>query len=70
VLDVTALKTEWATTLDGPKFDKDDPASLRANLSDADLDTHSGTTRHDAYYDVQASMAELVFYRKAWRRVT
>jgi len=66
VLDVTALKTEWRNTLDGPKFDKDDPQSLRTNLEDADL----AGTRHDAYYDVQASMAELAFYRKAWRRVS
>jgi oligoribonuclease len=68
VLDVTALKTEWRTTLDGPKFDKDDPASVRAHLADPDVD--AGAARHDAYYDVQASMAELAFYRKAWRRAT
>ncbi len=64
VLDVTALKTEWRTTLGGPKFDKDDPKRVAEMFPEAELTQ----TRHDAYYDVHASMAELAFYRRQWAR--
>jgi oligoribonuclease len=60
-LDVTALKLQWQDWRQGPLFDKDDPAMLRTYFPDAApvLDAK----RHDAYYDVQASIAELNYYR-------
>ncbi|GAC1538549.1 MAG: oligoribonuclease [Polyangiales bacterium] len=61
VLDVTALKIEWSVAHGGPKGDKADPARSRAHFPDADLP--GGAARHDAYYDAQASIAELASYR-------
>lgn len=60
-LDVTALKLQWQDWRQGPLFDKDDPAMLRTYFpaSAPVLDAK----RHDAYYDVQASIAELNYYR-------
>ncbi len=60
-LDVTALKLQWQDWRGAPPFDKDDLATLRTYFPGvlAGLDSR----RHDAHYDVQASIAELNFYR-------
>lgn len=60
-LDVTALKLEWFHRHPGGEFRKEDPARLRAFFPGAVLPPDGA--RHDAYYDVQASIAELAFYR-------
>lgn len=59
VLDVTALKIEWQR-MGGAKFDKESIDAIRLNFPSADV---TSKARHDAYYDVQASIAELAHYR-------
>lgn len=63
ILDVTALKLEWAHR-GGRPFEKDTPDQVRIAFPEADLE---GDARHDAYYDAQASIAELAHYRRHWR---
>lgn len=60
-LDVTALKLQWQDWRQGPAFDKDNIEELRTFLPGPKhlLDGR----RHDAYYDVLASIAELNYYR-------
>lgn len=60
-LDVTTLKLEWKR-LHRKEFDKDKMENIVKWFPDANI-TAVGT-RHDAYYDVQASIAELAFYRR------
>lgn len=60
-LDVTALKLEWKLLRSDREFDKGNPDMIRRYFSDAVLP--ASFIRHDAYYDVQASIAELAFYR-------
>lgn len=62
-LDVTALKLQWQDWHGGPAFDKDNPDIMRTYFPGKLSGLDSG--RHDAHYDVQASMAELNFYRHA-----
>ena len=59
-LDVTALKLLWRDRFAGPEFDKDDAGQVRAAFPDSEEPFDS--RRHDAYYDVRASIAELSFY--------
>jgi oligoribonuclease len=61
-LDVTALKLEWERLHPDEKFGKDDPAIVLQYFPDSAL-PGSGR-RHDACYDVHASVAELAFYRR------
>ena len=61
-LDVTALKLQWQDWFKGEEFAKDDPARLREFFPEAVLS--GADQRHDAYYDAQASIAELNFYRQ------
>jgi oligoribonuclease len=61
-LDVTAFKLEWKRRSPEAEFEKGDPATIRAHFADAVLPEDMG--RHDAYYDVQASIAEMAFYRE------
>ena len=60
-LDVTALKLEWKLLRSDREFDKGNPDMIRRYFSDAVLP--ASFSRHDAYYDVQASIAEMAFYR-------
>ncbi len=60
-LDVTAFKLEWKLRHPDDEFVKEDPAAIRAYFAEAVLPEDKG--RHDAYYDVQASIAEMAFYR-------
>ncbi len=64
-LDVTSLKLQWLARrqADGKdEFVKEDATLIRRLFPEAALD--ATVTRHDAYYDVQASIAELAFYRR------
>jgi oligoribonuclease len=61
-LDVTALKLEWKVFRNEREFDKGNPDMIRRYFPDAVLP--DSFSRHDAYYDVQASIAELAFYRR------
>jgi oligoribonuclease len=60
-LDVTAFKLEWQRLHPDKEFEKENPETLSYYFPEALLPA-SGS-RHDAYYDLQASIAELAFYR-------
>jgi len=61
-LDISSLKLQWLQFYGGKEFDKADTALVSryapVGVTLKDLD------RHDAYYDVVASMAELAYYRE------
>jgi len=61
-LDVTALKLEWQERHPDREFEKENPDNVKRYFSQACL--RAADTRHDAYYDIQASIAELAFYRR------
>ncbi len=61
-LDVTALKLQWQDWFKGEEFGKDQPGRLREFFPEAVLS--GADQRHDAYYDAQASIAELNYYRQ------
>lgn len=61
-LDVTTMKLEWKLLRSEREFDKGNPDMIRYYFPDAVLP--ASFSRHDAYYDVQASIAELAFYRR------
>lgn len=60
-LDVTAFKLEWKRLNPGKDIGKDKKKFIRRYFPEAHL-PKSGS-HHDAYFDVQASIAELAFYR-------
>lgn len=60
-LDVTAFKLEWNRLNLGRDIGKDKKKFVRRYFPEAFL-PKSGS-HHDAYFDVQASIAELAFYR-------
>jgi oligoribonuclease (3'-5' exoribonuclease) len=60
LLDVSALKIQWLDLTDGAEFKKDDPKTVKKYFPEADL---RRLRRHDAYYDIVASAAELACYR-------
>lgn len=61
-LDVTAFKLEWKQIRPAAEFDKENPEMIRRYFPEAVLPVAG--KRHDAYYDLQASIAELAFYRR------
>lgn len=61
-LDVTTLKLQWQDHALGEKFEKDDVALVRKQFPG--LVVNEDSRLHDAYYDCQASAAELAYYRK------
>jgi oligoribonuclease (3'-5' exoribonuclease) len=61
-LDVTALKLQWLHLYPGTEFEKENREIIKRYFPEAAL-SESGS-RHDAYYDVNASIAELAFYRR------
>ncbi len=61
LLDVTAFKLEWKRLHPDTEFQKENREMIRAYFPEATL-TVGG--RHDAHYDVEASIAEMGFYRK------
>ena len=62
LLDVSTLKTQWMDWAGKEPPPKQDPAFIREYFPGASLGEHMA--EHDAYYDIQASVAELAFYRK------
>jgi oligoribonuclease len=62
ILDVSTLKMLWLHQVGTEPFDKDQPDLVRRYWPEARIDAAS--LAHDAYYDVQASIAELAFYRR------
>jgi oligoribonuclease len=61
-LDVSALKIIWLASGMGAEFKKEDSDVIRAHLPGWEVP--AGTRRHDALYDVMASIAELNYYRR------
>ena len=66
LLDVTTVKLEWLRWFGGTGFDKENPAVIQKFFRGSALNGDIGP--HDAYYDVQASIAELAFYRSRLMR--
>lgn len=62
LLDVSCLKTQWMDWVGKPQPDKQNPDFIREYFPGAHLS--EGMAEHDAYYDIQASIAELAFYRR------
>ena len=62
LMDVSSLKAEWRAHSgeDSESFAKEEPEVVRAAYPHAEL---SGEALHDAYYDAQASIAELSWFR-------
>jgi oligoribonuclease len=61
-LDVSTFKLEWKRLHPDKRFEKENPEIIRTYFPEA-VFPGSGS-RHDAYYDLQASIAELAFYRR------
>jgi oligoribonuclease len=61
-LDVTSFKLEWKLIHPDLKFEKENPEFISRYFPEAVLP--ASDSRHDAYYDLQASIAELAFYRR------
>lgn len=61
LLDVSTLKTQWLDWWGMPAPAKEDPAFIKRYFPSANL--REGMAEHDAYYDIQASVAELAYYR-------
>ena len=61
LLDVTGFKLQWDHYWKGERFEKDTPELIKRHYPQAQLDPT--TTRHDAFFDAQSSIAELAFYR-------
>lgn len=61
-VDVSSLKTLWLDRKQGPEFDKENIALVQEYLPGWSLPAQA--SRHDALYDVMASVAELNFYRR------
>jgi len=61
-LDVTTLKLEWQNRYPDRDFNKDNPDNIRRYFPTASFAANDA--KHDAYYDVHASIAELAFYRQ------
>jgi oligoribonuclease len=61
-LDVSSLKILWLGGNLGPEFDKENVSLIGAHLSGWEVPAQA--RRHDAFYDVMASIAELNYYRQ------
>jgi oligoribonuclease len=61
-LDVSAFKLEWKRLHRDEEFEKQNTEIIRKWFPEAVLPVPA--SRHDAYYDLQASIAELAFYRR------
>lgn len=62
LLDVSTLKTQWLDWYGGKAVPKENADFIRKWFPGASLTSEMG--EHDAYYDIQASIAELAFYRE------
>ena len=65
-LDVTSFKLEWQRIYPDIEFEKENSDTIRKYFPDALIPTTE--TRHNAYYDLQASIAELAYYRRHFLR--
>jgi oligoribonuclease (3'-5' exoribonuclease) len=65
LLDVSAIKLVWEDARPGKPVDKENAAFLKTYGIE---DLVEGAP-HDAYYDIQASIAEYRFYRKNFLRI-
>ncbi len=61
LMDVSCWKTQWTDWFNQPLPDKENPDFIRTYFPGAKLS--EGMAEHDAYFDIQASVAELAFYR-------
>jgi oligoribonuclease len=66
-LDVTSFKLEWQRIHPEIEFEKENSDIIRKYFPEAVLP--AAETRHDAYYDLQASIAEMAFYRSHFLRL-
>lgn len=66
-LDVTTIKLQWHDHFQGKPFDKEDVMFIRTNFPDARIT--EGSKLHDAHYDIQASIAELAYYRSRLTKI-
>jgi oligoribonuclease (3'-5' exoribonuclease) len=64
LLDVTAFKLEWKKH-GGKKFDKENAGIVDGSLQELGRKLVGSHEKHDAFFDVQASLAELAFYRRS-----
>lgn len=62
LLDVSTLKTQWTDFWGREVPPKGDPDFIREYFPEANLE--EGMDQHNAYFDIQASVAELAYYRK------
>lgn len=67
ILDVSAIKLMWCDMYGGEPFDKERPDWVRTWFPEAALPADG--LAHDAYYDVQASIAEMAYYRAHLARI-
>ena len=61
LLDVSSFKTVWEAWGEGSSFDKDQLDELNRYFPGGGIDT---LAHHDAMFDIQASIAELAYYRE------
>jgi oligoribonuclease (3'-5' exoribonuclease) len=66
ILDVTTFKLEWKNHFRGGDFEKKTLTELRRYFPGCSIPDDGRP--HDAYYDVNASIAELAFYRSQLAR--
>ena len=66
LLDVSAFKTQWEQWFNAKPFEKDNHRMVMRFFKGAHLDT--SLREHDAYFDIQASIAELAYYRAGWKK--
>ena len=65
LLDASGFKSEWLACLGGGEalLDKEDHEALRALFPGIEIEAGA----HDAYFDAQASLAEMAWYREHLR---
>ena len=64
LLDISTLKQQWVGWLGRPEFDKEDTELVGQWLPHAPVPLQG--QRHDAFYDILASISELHYYRENW----
>lgn len=67
ILDVSSWKVHWNGRKMGPMFSKSDKAMVKRHFPGV---FNAGGSKHDAHYDVLASIAELNFYTQTIREKT
>jgi oligoribonuclease len=65
LLDVSTLKILWQDGAVGPAFDKTKPGLIAQHLPPGLIPPSA--EKHDAYFDIHASLAELNYYRQSTR---